>query len=230
MLWYKGWLETRIRLLIGLGWFGFLAASVHLIRHGAGPGGLTPAAAFSFMAITQIVVISSMLAGTGIATQAPFQEVKGLQGSTIFTLSLPVSRFRLLAVRSVLGWLEMAALIGAFCFLNWLGMPGLRVTAIEMFEYSGTLIACSSTLYLITVLLAAFLNEWRMQGSFIAFAALWWLPSHTPLPAAADIFRAMGEGSPLVTHTMPWTAMGVSLAFAAILFFAALKIVQVREY
>jgi hypothetical protein len=230
MLWYKGWLETRIRLLIGLGWFGFLAASVHLTGNRAGPGGLTPAAAFAFMAITQIVVISSILAGTGIATQAPFQEVKGLQGSTIFTLSLPVSRFRLLAVRSVLGWLEMAALIGAFCFLNWLGMPGLRVTAIEMFEYAGTLIACSSTLYLITVLLATFLNEWRLQGSLVAFAALWWFPSHTPLPASADIFRAMGEGSPLVAHSVPWAAMWVSLGLSVILFFAALKIVQLKEY
>jgi len=230
MLWYKGWLETRIRLLIGLGWFGVLMVSMHLIGNNAGLGGLTPAAGFAFMAMTQMVVISSILAGTGIATQAPFQEIKGLQGSTIFTLSLPVSRFRLLAVRSMLGWLEMAGLIGALCFLNWLGIPWLRVTAIEMFEYAGTLIACSSTLYFITVLVATFLNEWRLQGSFIAFAALWWLPNHTPLPASANVFRAMGDGSPLVAHTTPWTTMAFSLALSAILFFAALKIVQAREY
>jgi hypothetical protein len=230
MLWYKGWLETRFRLLIGLGWFGVLTVSMHLTGYRAGPGGLKPAASFAFMAMTQMVVISSMLAGTGITTQAPFQEVKGLEGSTIFTLSLPASRFRLLAVRSVLGWLEMAALIGAFCFLNWLGAPWLRATAIEMFEYAVALIACSSTLYLITVLLASFLNEWRLQGSFIAYAALWWIPNYTPLPVSANIFRAMTEGSPLVSHAMPWTAMGVSMALAAILFFAALKIVQLREY
>jgi hypothetical protein len=93
-----------------------------------------------------------------------------------------------------------------------------------------TLIACTSALYFITVLLATFLNEWRLQGSFIAYALLWWLPSHTPLPAAADIFRAMGEGSPLIAHTLPWTAMGVSLGLAAILFVTALKIVQRQEY
>jgi hypothetical protein len=177
-----------------------------------------------------MVVISSILAGTGIATQAPFQEIKGLQGSTIFTLSMPVTRFRLLTVRSILGWLEMAGLIGAFCFLNWLGVPWLRVTAIEMFEYAATLIACSSTLYFITVLLATFLDEWRLQGSFIAFAALWWVPSHTPLPAPADIFRAMGDGSPLVAHAIPWATMAFSLALSAVLFFVALKVAQTREY
>jgi hypothetical protein len=230
MLWYKAWLETRIRLLIGLGWFGVLMLSMHLIGNTAGPGGPTSAAGFTFMAMTQMVVISSILAGTGIATQAPFQEIKGLQGSTIFTLSMPVTRFRLLTVRSILGWLEMAGLIGVFCFFNWFGIPWLRVTAIEMFEYAATLIACSSTLYFITVLLATFLDEWRLQGSFIAFAALWWVPSHTPLPAPADIFRAMGDGSPLVAHAIPWATMAFSLALSAVLFFAALKVAQTREY
>jgi hypothetical protein len=40
----------------------------------------------------------------------------------------------------------------------------------------------------------------------------------------------MGDGSPLLAHTMPWPAMGVSLAVAGVLFVAALKIVQAREY
>ncbi len=40
----------------------------------------------------------------------------------------------------------------------------------------------------------------------------------------------MGDGSPQVAHTMPWTAMAFSIGLAAILFFAALKIVQAREY
>jgi hypothetical protein len=168
-----------------------------------------------------------------IATQAPFQATKGLQGSTIFTLSLPVSRFRLLAIRAGLGLLEIIALIGVFCYLNWLGIARLRaaVTPVEMFEYVGPLIACSSPLYSVAVLLATFLEEqWRLQANFIAFAALWWIPNHTPLLASADIFRAMMDGSPLVAHTVPWPAMAFSLGFAAVLFFAALKIAQIREY
>ncbi|HEY1755056.1 MAG TPA: hypothetical protein VGG72_06640 [Bryobacteraceae bacterium] len=230
MLWYKAWLETRLRVLIGLGWFGVLVVTMHLIGNRAAPGGPPPAAGFALMAMSQMVVIASMLAGTGIATQAPFQEIKGLQGSTPFTLSLPVSRFQLLAVRAGLGWLEMAGLTGTFCFANWLGSPWLNVTAIRMLEYAGTLITCSSALYFTTVMLATFLNEWRLHGSFIAFAAIWWIPSHTPLPPDADIFRAMGEGSPLIAHAIPWGTMLVSLALSALLFFAALMIAQRREY
>jgi hypothetical protein len=63
----------------------------------------------------------------------------------------------------------------------------------------------------------------------IGSAALWWVSSHTPLPAL-DIFRAMGKGSPLIAHTLPWTAMVFSLGLASILFCAALKVLQIREY
>jgi hypothetical protein len=71
---------------------------------------------------------------------------------------------------------------------------------------------------------------WRMKAGMLAFGALWGFSSYTPLPASVDIIRAMGDGSPLVAHTMPWNTMAFSLALSAILFFAALKVVQTREY
>jgi hypothetical protein len=40
----------------------------------------------------------------------------------------------------------------------------------------------------------------------------------------------MREDSPVLAHTMPWTAMAFSLGLAALLFFAALKVAQTREY
>jgi hypothetical protein len=81
------------------------------------------------------------------------------------------------------------------------------------------------------VFLATFLDEMaRMKGGMIAFGALWALSSFIPLPASMDIIRAMGDGSPLVAHTMPWGAMAFSLVLAAALFFAASRIVQAREY
>jgi hypothetical protein len=40
----------------------------------------------------------------------------------------------------------------------------------------------------------------------------------------------MGRGSPLITHTMPWNAILFSVLLAAVLFFAALKVVRAREY
>jgi hypothetical protein len=240
MLWYKGWLETRFRLLFVFAFCaaGFGASSV------VKPPPSSPFAAMNSLdqvkaivrsgfAIYAVAMASLTLAGAGIATQSSFQQTKGLHGSTLFTLSLPVSRFRLLVIRAGLGWLETAGFIGALCGVIWIAFLPLRANfkPEEMAGYAITLIGCSLGIYSIPMLLATFLDDvWRMFGSVPIFLALWWLFNHTPLPASVNIFRAMGEDSPLVAHTMPWIAMAFSFGLAAILFFAALKIVQRREY
>jgi hypothetical protein len=180
-----------------------------------------------------VAMASLQLAGAGITTQSSFQQSKGLQGSTLFTLSLPVSRFRLLAVRAGLGWLETAGFISALCVAAWIEFSPLRANfkPEEMAGYAATLIGCSLAIYAVPMLLATFLDEGgRMFASVPVFVALWWLFNHTPLPASLNIFRAMGEGSPLISHTIPWPAMAFSAGLAAILFFGALKIVQWQEY
>jgi hypothetical protein len=115
----------------------------------------------------------------------------------------------------------------------WILLPVLRAAATpgDMLRHSITLTACASGLYFLSVLLATFLEEqWRVFGNMICFAALWWIPNHTGFPASANIFRAMGEGSPLLAHTMPWSTMAFSLGLAAVLFLGAFKVVQAREY
>jgi len=231
MLWYKGWLETRIRLLMSFAFGACYCIGIRAIPSGPAPG--KPILGVAIMMTIAAAMFSIMLSGAGIATQPSFQATKGLHGSTLFTLSLPVSRFRLLAVRARLGWLEMAGVSAAMCCAMWFLFPPLRATATpeDMIKYAVALIVCGSGLYAIPVLLATFLDDqWRMSGSGIVFGALWWLSNHTPLPASANVFRAMGELSPLIAHAMPWAAMAVSAGLAAVLFFAALKIVQRREY
>lgn len=228
MLWYKGLLETRFRLLFALGF-----VSLFFVTHLSGIRPPTDLKADVGGATLLVAFISIMLAGAGVTTQPALQATKGLHGSILFTLSLPVSRFRLLAVRASLGWLEMVSAIGAICCGMWVLFPALQGTATrgEMFRHTVALIACASGPYSIPVLLATFLDDqWRMWGSGIVFAALWWLSNHAPLPDSANIFRAMGEGSPLIAHTMPWLPMTFSLGLAAILLFTALKVVQIREY
>jgi hypothetical protein len=235
MLWLKGWLETRFRFCFALVFLAPLLAVAHAVP-------ATPAAAGARLPIfaviiftnpTFIVVACAFLAGAGIATQPSFQAVKGVHGSILFTLSLPVSRLRLLAVRAFIGWLEAVCAIGLFCCALWLATPTLRAvaTATEMFEYAGTMMVCASALYFLSVLLGTFLDDqWRVWGTMLGSAGLWWLTSRSFVPASADIFRAMGADSPLIAHTVPWTPMAFSLGLCAILFCAALRIVQTREY
>ena len=178
-----------------------------------------------FVAMTSIV-----LAGAGIATQPAFQATKGLHGSLYFTLSLPVSRFRLLATRATLGWLVSARAIAVMCLAVWM-IPAAGPTAAQMLTHMAVLIVCGSSIYGIAVLLATFLDDqWRILGSVVAMSTLWWLLEKTPGTAAINIFRAMDESSPLAARNLPWSAMAFSLGLTAILFLAALKIVQRREY
>jgi hypothetical protein len=213
-------------LLVALGIVGVVLVTLYSNGLRGGVFALLGGAVFG------VGVLSGLLAGAGITTQPAVQATKGLHGSMIFTLSLPVSRSRLLAVRAGLGWLEMAGGIGLLCSGVWALFPMLRATTTtEMLEYAGVLIVCASGLYFISVLLATFLDDqWRMYGSMMAFGAFWWLPNHAPVPASMNIFRAMMESSPLVAHTIPWTTMAFSLGLAASLFFAALQVVRTREY
>src|SRR5271168_4820424 len=156
MLWYKGWLETRIRLVIALGFMSFFLAFHH--THAAGIGKRSASALVPAICSVIAILACAILAGAGIATQPTLQATKGLHGSMLFTLSMPVSRLRLLAVRASIGWMESIAVIGLACFAIWLMTPALRasVTATEMLEYAATLFACSLAIYLFSVLLAAF--------------------------------------------------------------------------
>jgi len=231
MLWYKGWLETRLRLLVT---FGVVIAFLYFMQTHA-PHDMKPAAIAAITGVPKLSVIwiCAFLAGSGIVTQPSFQATKGLHGSTLFTLALPVSRFRLLAIRAFLGWTESAVSIAVFCYGLRLLIPGLRaaVTTVAMTEFAATLIAAASVLYFVSVLLAIFLDDqWRIWGTMIVPFTYWWFSDRIRLPAFADILHAVGEGSPLITHAMPWPTIAFSLTLAAIFFVAALKIAQTREY
>lgn len=228
MLWYKGWLETRLRFLFCFVLSTFILYMSH--QHGSPRSlhgiiqGTTPSAMLAFCA---------MLGGAGIVTQPPFQAVKGLHGSTLFTLSLPVSRFRLVAVRATVGWLELVSLIVLFCTGLWFLYPTLKTTAppAEMAEYVISLIGCASVIYCFSVLLATFLDDqWRIWGTMIGSVGLWWLFDHANVPASINIFQAIDTRSPLIAHTMPWPPVAFGAVLSAAFLIAALKIAQSREY
>src|ERR1700689_5339733 len=103
MLWYKGWLETRFKLLVSLGFGALFCLELHAVKAPPGPAIGNPLMAPAILMATSAVMAPIFLAGAGIATQVAFRSRKGLHGSTLFPLSLPVSRFRLLAVRAGLG-------------------------------------------------------------------------------------------------------------------------------
>jgi hypothetical protein len=222
-------METRFRLLFAVPMLALMMVQVY--RAGSKPELGMQGATQSTLILA--VLFSMVFAGAGIATQPAFQESKGLHESTFFTLSLPVSRFRLLVVRAGLGWLEMACVIALMCSLLWALFPERwgQLPPEAFLRLAVVLTACATGLYFMNVLLVTFLEHpWLVPASGTATGALWLLFNQTPLPASVNIFHAMAQGSPLFAHTMPWPAMAFSLALGGILFLAALKVVQSREY
>src|SRR5580704_2949555 len=113
MLWYKAWLETRSRFLIAL--VGSVALCSRLVviflRTGA-PSQLSQVlhATHETLAAVWLLEVTLMMMGGLLREKAV--------GSSSFTLSLPVSRLRLMSVRIAMGLAEAILL----AILPWIAM------------------------------------------------------------------------------------------------------------
>jgi ABC-2 type transport system permease protein len=235
VLWYKSWLETRSLVLFMVVYALFPIALFTLNpRPADAPQGSLAAAqrALGFLPV-YYSMIAVLLAGSGIKPQAGPRTAKGLVGSPYFTLSLPVSRFRLVATRTGVGMLEtVGVLVIAPCAV-WIIFPPLRanVSGSDLLLFWVTLFACGTVIHALGVLLSAVLDDpWRGFASMFGVVLFQRLLSSQSLPPFINIFRAMGSASPLFTHALPWASIATSLVASAALFLVAAKVLEMREY
>jgi hypothetical protein len=218
----KAWMETRWRIL-GLAVYLLIALALNY-RKPEGTGVLTTA---WFM----LTFLAILLGGSGVNSQAPLGLSEGIAGSTQFTISLPVSRLRLLAIRAAVGLVETAAVTALTAFLIWALFPATR---------GATTPTDFAMLVLTTILFLAapccahvFFSTWSEEPFSLAYAGgsliLLLLLCHHLTPGV-DILRAFGEASPLETHQLPWSQLTSAVIAAAILLLAAGLVVRKREY
>lgn len=222
MLLMKAWMETRWRIL-GLAVYLLLALALKY-RNPAGAGVLTTA---WFM----LTFLAILLGGSGVNSQAPLGLSEGIAGSTQFTISLPVTRLRLLAVRAAVGLAETAAVTALTAFLLWALFPATRETTTPA---DFTRLVLTTILFLTAPCCAhVFFSTWSEEPFSLAYAVgtliLLLLLCHHLTPGV-DIIRAFGESSPLETHQLPWSQLTPSLVAAAILLLASGFVVRRREY
>ena len=196
MLWYKSFLETRWRFLIGLGILmlsiaGTVLAYPRVVKllplvssvDTSGEIGrrIKEIADLSRsyrgyiwaqalrQNVTQMLSLFAVLLGTGgLLSQAS-------GGGALFTLSLPVSRNRLLGVRAATGLAELAAL----AFVPVLLLPVISPAVGERFGVADALVhgAClfvaGAVLFSLACLLSTVFNDvWRPALIVCAFAAV----------------------------------------------------------
>jgi hypothetical protein len=218
----KAWMETRWRLL-GVAMYLLIALAMSSLN----PAGTNVLATLWFM----LTFLAISLGGSGVRSQAPLGFSEGLAGSTQFTLSLPVSRLRLLVVRAVAGLIETATATVAVACLAWALIPSLRQTAApgDFARLVITTILFLSAPYCAHVFFTTWVEE-PYSMTYATFTMILLLYVGHRLAPAMDIFRAFGEASPLLTHRLPWPQLTASITLALILTSAAVQIVRRREY
>ena len=240
MLWYKSWLETRIRFFVMLGVIALTAWYVSPEVMGRLLARSKPASAFAQsgqVALNSLWLvwapIAVLLGGAGINTQTLRGVTHGPHGSMLFTLSLPVRRRRLLDIRVALGALETAFVIFFTCLFTWSVSPLLRahVGVSTVLVYALISLVGSSVFYCLSSFLATFLDEsWQFNGAFISVGVMMFLPLPIKKFFSWDFSRMLGNPTHLKASDLPWPGILICLALSAAFLFAAVQVVERKQY
>lgn len=248
MLWYKSWLETRWRFLIGL----------LLLACSAAGAVLSHTAVMKLVPMAEAVQVSGEI-GRRIRENAAlahdyrgyiwsqwireelcqmgtlFAILLGTGGllarrSALFTLSLPVSRNRVVGVRTATGLGELLALLILPTLLIPLLSPAIGesygigdVLAYALCAFLGTSVFFSLAFLLSTI----FSDIWRPMlialGAAIVLAIL-----QAAIPSG--LYEVMRGERYFRSGTLPWLGLLLSAALSAAMLWAAARNVARRDY
>jgi ABC-2 type transport system permease protein len=251
MLWYKSWLETRWRFLIGLALllitasgtvFGYLTVvklmplartldtsgeigrkikeAVEIEREFRGFVWLQ----WFRQNLTQMGTLFAVLLGSGGL-------LSGSAGAALFTLSLPVSRARLLTVRAATGLAQLLVLAVVPSLVIPLLSPavGQHYSVADALVHGACMFIASSAFFSLAFLLSTvFSDVWRpaliaiVVATILAFCELMFRDL-----AGYGVFGVMSGEAYFRAGRAPWGGLLVSMgASAAMLYAAALNIAR----
>jgi ABC-2 type transport system permease protein len=255
MLWYKCWMETRWRFLIGLGLMMLSAAATVL----AYPQivkllGLAPqidlggeigrrvqeqvALAREFrgyvwsqyfrLNILQIWLVFAVLLGTG----GLLSQVSG--GGTLFTLSLPATRNRLLGIRAATGFGELLVLAFVPSLLLPLFSPavGQSYSISDALIHSACLFLAGGVFFSLAFLLSTIFSDvWRPIILALCVGALLALvESLIPDFSRYGLFRVISAESYFRGGALPWLGILSSAAVSVALLYSATRNIARQDF
>jgi ABC-2 type transport system permease protein len=238
MLWYKTWLETRSRFLISL--LAALALCGFMVYHGDQDA----------MPYTTLVYYYSVLHGghallcmiwvmaVTLLTMGGLLREKAL-GTAPFTLALPVSRARLMAVRvSVVLGEAMALVIVPSVAMFLIGSLAGKTHSIQQAFFHVALLAGGGMVFFGTALLTSSLVEGEYTAPVVTFGVVLGISSvlsSTSLHAYSPMEFIIGaqyldRHTALLTGPIPWLRIASNILLGALLVALAAKSVQARDF
>ena len=238
MLWYKAWLETRVRFLICLGGITALCAW-NVYQTDREITTIVSDAFYSSVlhARHELLVLMWVLAVNLIMMGGLLREKA--TGAASFTLALPVGRARMAGVRIAVGLIQMLVLIA----LPWIGMYlagsafGRTHSVSQVFFHAG-LMAGGGVVYFAIALVAASVVDGEYTAPIAAFGVVLVIASTLSSPGTRTynpLYFMMGSGfyngrTALLAGPIPWAQIGIYALIAACLTWGSIKALQARDF
>jgi hypothetical protein len=255
MLWYKSWLETRWRFLIGfavlvLSACGSVFAYPEVVKllplasqvERSGEIGRRVADAVNLASsyrgyiwsqwfhqnMTQMWTLFAALLGTGgLVSQAS-------GGGGLFTLSLPASRNRMVGIRAATGLIELLVLAFVPSFLVPLFSPavGKSYGLGETLIYSACIFIAGSIFFSLASLLSTiFTDVWRPPLLVLFLAGAISIGEQLiSNPAFPGVFHIMSAETYFRNGQLPWLGLLFSAAVSAALLYAASRNIARQDF
>jgi len=255
MLWHKSWLETRWRFLIGLAVLACAAGGVVLtyprvvellalvpardtggelgrrIRESAELArdyrGYIGSQWFGQRLVQGWTLFAVLLGTGGLVSQA-------VRGGALFTLSLPVSRGRLVAVRAAVGLAELVVLAVVPSLLIAALSPavGQRYGIADAAVHSACLFVAGTVFFSLTSLLSTAFNDiWRPPLIVLFLAVVLGVSEQLVRDAARfSVFSVMSAERYLRGEGVPWLGLVASAAVSVALLYGAIRNIARQDF
>jgi ABC-2 type transport system permease protein len=238
MLWYKSWLETRSRFLISL--LVAVALCSLVVYHGdqdAIPN-TTLAYYYNVLQGGHVLLCMMWVMSVTLLTMGGLLREKAV-GTAPFTLALPVSRTRLMAVRiSVVLGEAMALVIVPWAAMFLIGSLTGKTHSIQQAFFHMALLAGGGMVFFGTALLTSSLVEGEYTAPVVTFGAVLGisvvlssssLHGYSPMEFIAGA-EYLDRHTRLLTGPIPWMRVAVSILISALLVAISAKAVQARDF
>ena len=254
MLWRKAWLETRGRFLTALIVLSVIAVgnvfqyvAVQRLLPGLSyeaPRNASPIEGFIREAIEmqrdfrgfvffatfrqnlmQIGIVFAVLLGCG----GLLHEAR--KGSVLFTLALPVTRRRLMAVRTATGLAQLLAITMVPALLITLFAPaiGQHFSVVDSLAHGFCLFVVGGVFYsLASFLSTMFADFWRPLLVAIVIACV--AAAIQLVAPQLGIFRVMSGETWFRTGALPWTGLVASAVVASALLYGAAETIERKDF